>query len=103
MTKDLHELAQALEASLDPATTREGQSPKDRALSCSSLTILTAEDAILKAEAKPAFSVSLLQIVATEAYGPTARLASALYFKNYVKRNWTVGFTSIAVWQFADM
>ena len=25
MAKDLHELAQALEASLDPATTREGQ------------------------------------------------------------------------------
>lgn len=55
------------------------------------LTIITAEDAILKAEAKPAFSVSLLRIVATEAYGPTARLASALYFKNYIKRNWTVG------------
>lgn len=52
---------------------------------------IIAEDAILKAEAKPAFSVSLLQIVATDAYGSTARLASALYFKNYVKRNWTVG------------
>lgn len=97
MAKDLHELAQALEASLDPATTRGGQSPTGRALSCSLLTILTAEDAILKAEAKPAFSVSLLQIVATEAYGPTARLASALYFKNYIKRNWTVGF--IPVWR----
>lgn len=97
MAKDLHELAQALEASLDPATTRGGQSPTGRALSCSLLTILTAEDAILKAEAKPAFSLSLLQIVATEAYGPTARLASALYFKNYIKRNWTVGF--IPVWQ----
>lgn len=101
MAKDLHELAQALEASLDPATTREGQSPKDRALSCSLLTILTAEDAILKAEARPAFSVSLLQIVATEAYGPTARLAGALYFKNYIKRNWTVGF--IPVWQSGNL
>lgn len=95
MAKDLHELAQALEASLDPATTREGQLPKDKALSCSLLTTITAEDAILKAEAKPAFSVSLLQIVATEAYGPTARLASALYFKNYIKRNWTVGFMPV--------
>lgn len=37
MAKDLHELAQALEASLDPATTRDGQSPKDKALSCSFL------------------------------------------------------------------
>lgn len=95
MSIDLHELAQALEASLDPATTREGQSPNDKALSCSLLNLITAEDAILKAGAKPAFSVSLLQIVATEAYGPTARLASALYFKNYIKRNWTVGFMPV--------
>jgi hypothetical protein len=49
-----------------------------------------AELAILEEEKKPGFSVSLLQVVDTEAYGVTARLASALYFKNFIKRNWTV-------------
>lgn len=56
------------------------------------LIVHTAEAAIGEAEKKPGFSVSLLQIVATEGYGATARLASALYFKNYIKRNWTVDF-----------
>lgn len=71
MATDLQGLAQILEASLDPAQNKQ------------------AEAAIGEAEEKPGFSVSLLQIVATEGYGATARLASALYFKNYIKRNWT--------------
>lgn len=58
----------------------------------------TAEAAIGEAEKSPGFSISLLQIVATEGYGATARLASALYFKNYIKRNWTVGFQHFAFW-----
>ena len=49
-----------------------------------------AELAILQEEKKPNFSLSLLQIVASETFSGTARLASALYFKNYIKRNWTV-------------
>ena len=49
-----------------------------------------AESAILQEEQKPGFSISLLQIVTDEGYGSTARLASALYFKNFIKRNWTV-------------
>jgi exportin-2 (importin alpha re-exporter) len=54
----------------------------------------TAELAIKKEEKKPNFSLSLLHIVASDAYSSIARLASALYFKNYVKRNWTVGIYS---------
>lgn len=49
-----------------------------------------AERVISQEEKKPGFSVSLLQIVAAEKYGGVARLASALYFKNFIKRNWTV-------------
>ena len=49
-----------------------------------------AERIISEEEKKPGFSVSLLQIVAAENYGGVARLASALYFKNLIKRNWTV-------------
>lgn len=52
-----------------------------------------AELAILQEEKKPNFSLSLLQIVASDEFSGTARLASALYFKNYVKRNWTVSTT----------
>ena len=32
--------------------------------------------------------MSLLEVVAAEASGSTARLAGALYFKNYIKRKW---------------
>ena len=53
-----------------------------------------AETAILREEKKPGFSVSLLQIVASDAYSSTARLASALYFKNFIRRNWTVRLSS---------
>ncbi|KAL8943940.1 MAG: hypothetical protein Q9216_000752 [Gyalolechia sp. 2 TL-2023] len=68
---DMQRLASALEASLDPAQNKQ------------------AESAILNEQTKPGFSLLLLQIVASEAYGSTARLAGALYFKNYIRRNWT--------------
>lgn len=50
---------------------------------------LLAEQAIKQEEAKPAFSLALLQIVASDSYPTTTRLASALFFKNFIKRNWT--------------
>lgn len=50
----------------------------------------TAELAISQQEHTPRFSILLLQITATDAFPITTRLASALYFKNYIKRNWTV-------------
>jgi len=40
-------------------------------------------------EAKPGFSLALLQIVAADSYANTTRLASALFFKNFIRRNWT--------------
>lgn len=50
-----------------------------------------AEAALRVEESKDSFSLRLLQIVATESYSYTTRLASALCFKNFIKRNWTVG------------
>lgn len=52
--------------------------------------IALAELAIRQEEMKPGFSVCLLQIVASEGFSRQVRLASALYFKNFIKRNWTV-------------
>lgn len=54
------------------------------------LHILTipAEAAINQEQAKPGFSLSLLHIVASDSIPQTTRLASALYFKNFIKRNW---------------
>lgn len=40
-------------------------------------------------ELKPGFSLQLLQIAATDSYPSNIRLASALCFKNFIKRNWT--------------
>lgn len=40
-------------------------------------------------EKKPGFSLQLLQITATDSYPYNTRLASALFFKNFIKRNWT--------------
>jgi exportin-2 (importin alpha re-exporter) len=48
----------------------------------------TAEAAITQEQTKPGFSLSLLHIVASDAYPQTTRLSAALYFKNFIKRNW---------------
>lgn len=48
-----------------------------------------AEQTLRAAEAKPEFSLLLLHVVASESFDPTLRLAGALYFKNFIKRNWT--------------
>jgi exportin-2 (importin alpha re-exporter) len=50
---------------------------------------LTAEVALRQEEAKPGFSLSLLQITASANYPYNTRLASALCFKNFIRRNWT--------------
>ncbi|KAL8674355.1 MAG: hypothetical protein Q9168_001215 [Polycauliona sp. 1 TL-2023] len=68
---DLQSLATTLEASLDPAQNKH------------------AETVLLQEQKKPRFSLLLLTIVASDTYGSTARLASALYFKNFIRRNWT--------------
>ncbi|KAH8726028.1 CAS/CSE protein [Phaeosphaeriaceae sp. PMI808] len=67
---DMSALSQLLEASLDPRRNKE------------------AEAAISQEQTKPGFSLSLLHIVASDSLPQTTRLASALYFKNFIKRNW---------------
>ncbi|KAL8897734.1 MAG: hypothetical protein Q9192_002435 [Flavoplaca navasiana] len=68
---DLQSLAMTLEASLDPTQNKQ------------------AETVLLREQKKPGFTLLLLRIVASDTYGSTARLASALYFKNFIRRNWT--------------
>ncbi|KAH7115089.1 CAS/CSE protein [Dendryphion nanum] len=67
---DLTLLSQLLQASLSPAQAKQ------------------AEAAIIAEQTKPGFSIGLLHIVASANYPPNVRLAGALYFKNYIKRNW---------------
>jgi exportin-2 (importin alpha re-exporter) len=47
-----------------------------------------AELALNQEEKKPGYSLQLLQITATESYPYQTRLASALYFKNFIKYNY---------------
>ncbi|KAF2716812.1 Cse1-domain-containing protein [Polychaeton citri CBS 116435] len=67
---DLQNIAALLQASLDPSQNRQ------------------AEVSLKQEEIKPGFSLALLQIVNTETFPPNTRLASALFFKNFVRRNW---------------
>jgi exportin-2 (importin alpha re-exporter) len=84
-------LAQLLEASLDPRQNKEGGTICTarlytllKANSCD-----TAELKIRAEEQKPGFSLLLLQITASDAFPYNTRLASALFFKNFIKRSWT--------------
>lgn len=83
----LDALARQLDASLDPRTNKEGQS----LLTCtpSILTSIAAELKIRAEEKKPGFALQLLQLTATDAFSYNTRLAAALFFKNFIKRNWT--------------
>lgn len=49
---------------------------------------MTAELALRQEEKKQGYSLQLLRITATASYPYNTRLASALYFKNFIKRNW---------------
>ncbi|KIW27127.1 uncharacterized protein PV07_06896 [Cladophialophora immunda] len=64
-------LAQLLDASLDPRQNKE------------------AELKIRAEEKKPGFAISLLQITASSDFQYNTRLASALFFKNFIRRSWT--------------
>lgn len=55
----------------------------------SRLTAPLAEAQIQGEEQKPGFALLLLQITATSNFSYNTRLASALFFKNFIKRNWT--------------
>lgn len=58
--------------------------------SISDADIQTAEHELRRAETQPGFSIALLQIVASTTYTANTRFASAIFFKNFVIRNWTV-------------
>jgi exportin-2 (importin alpha re-exporter) len=68
----IDQIAQLLQKSLVPAERKE------------------AENALKQGESQtPQFSLMLLQIVANDKFPATLRLSAALYFKNFIKRNWT--------------
>ncbi|OJD23229.1 hypothetical protein ACJ73_05416 [Blastomyces percursus] len=71
MASDIGPLSQLLEASLDPRQHKQ------------------AEGTLRQEETKPGFSILLLQITASASTPYNTRLASALCFKNFIKRNWT--------------
>jgi hypothetical protein len=54
------------------------------------LTSIPAEQALKAQESTPGFSLALLQIVSTDSFPQATRLAAALFFKNFVRRNWVV-------------
>ena len=82
------ELAQLLEGSLDPRQNKAGEfvsrSNKGNDLTHNH----TAELKIKQQERQAGFSVQLLNITASESFPYNTRLASALFFKNFIKRNW---------------
>ncbi|KAL9106794.1 MAG: hypothetical protein Q9227_008216 [Pyrenula ochraceoflavens] len=81
-------LAQLLEASLDPRHNKQGKLKTDPASGRAKL-IEVAELSIRSEESKPGFALLLLQITASESFPYNTRLASALFFKNFISRNWT--------------
>ncbi|KAK9467462.1 Cse1-domain-containing protein [Lipomyces arxii] len=68
---DIQTLAQLLQSSLNPSTAKQ------------------AEQSLRASEGQPGFSILLLQIVASDQFHQTSRLASALFFKNFIRRKWT--------------
>lgn len=88
MAADMSNLPKLLEASLDPRQNKQGTLLPPHQASSTGLLTCAAEAAIAQEQGKPGFSLGLLQIVANDSFPPTVRLASALYFKNLIKRNW---------------
>ncbi|OTA92295.1 hypothetical protein M434DRAFT_396540 [Hypoxylon sp. CO27-5] len=70
MASDLNQIAQLLNATLDPVKHKK------------------AEAELKVEEKKPQFSLQLLKIVATENLEPKIRLAGALCFKNFIRHNY---------------
>ena len=89
MAVDIAALAGQLNATLDPNQSRQGKTCTPTNPSWTNkLTHSTAEAALRTEEAKPGFSLALLQIVTADSYPLPTRQASALFFKNFVRRNW---------------
>lgn len=86
-------LGALLEASLDPRQNKAGELYLTPLLLEAVLTdvipVLLAEITLRQEEQKPGFSLQLLHITASDTTPYNTRLASALCFKNFIKRNWT--------------
>jgi exportin-2 (importin alpha re-exporter) len=83
-------LAHLLEASLDPRQNKEGRLTSVSILPAPRADLCDAAELKIRAEErKPGFSLLLLQITASDAFPYNTRLASALFFKNFIKRSWT--------------
>ncbi|GJC93389.1 cse1 [Colletotrichum higginsianum] len=70
MASQVGSIAQLLDATLDPSTHKK------------------AEQALKIEQGKPQYSLSLLNIVASEPLPLKTRLAAALAFKNFIRSNW---------------
>ena len=70
MSVDIQTVAALLQASLDPSQNRQ------------------AEASLKQEEEKAGLSLVLLQIVASDTFPHQIRLASALFFKNFIRRKW---------------
>ena len=107
MADQIQPLVQLLQASLDPRQQKQGKHPnsafsskvgghcpfleKQRASQRNNADNLTAETAIREEEHSPGFSLVLLNIVNSDSLPlDRARLPAAIYFKNFISRNWTV-------------
>ena len=84
----LEPLARLLDASLDPRTNKEGMNRSNNTSEPHTNGGI-AESQIRAEEQKPGFALLLLQITASPNFSYNTRLASALFFKNFIKRNWT--------------
>lgn len=90
MSVDIQSVASLLQATQDASKHREGKTQYQslpshlEMLTCAA----TAEASLKQEEAKPGFSLALLQIVANESFPPVTRLAGALFFKNFIRSKW---------------
>jgi importin-beta-like protein len=93
MSSNIGEIAQLLDATLDPSKHRKGTdrgSNNTDKKQTSVLTRPTAESALKQESTKPGYSLNLLNIVASEPLPATTRLSASLAFKNFIRTNYVV-------------
>ena len=97
MASNIGAIAQLLDATLDPTQHRKGTLSASRDHEMSRLTRGTAESALKAEQTKSQYSLSLLNIVASDALPAKTRLAAALAFKNFIRNNYVVRQSSAQV------
>lgn len=106
MAADIGQIAQLLDATLDPTEHRKGTwsvalshyfvAPRFW-LETNKQPSPTAETALKQEATKPQYSLSLLNIVNSDTLPPKTRLAAALAFKNFIRTNYVVRLTFFSV------